>query len=275
MKKLLSLLSIFTIVLSCSPETFNISFSAGEGGTVSTKGGEYEAGQTVTVSATPLPGYIFKSWSDGDTNSTRSIEIASETTLTAIFIMAISADEVYSQIIDGPDRDEALKSFVSAFIKDAERHGVDISHVNVDTAKMQWWDEKEDEGISAGSYFSCNPTEVFLRWSGAKWSWHPLSDDDIDKLLIMWHELGHDILGLAHTCEGGQIMSGRHSACRGPELPIDREYKTVNYMTFDNEDPYLNFQRAVDDMFAGNRQYYVECRTSFTSKGDEDGLIIN
>ncbi len=57
-----------------------------------------------------------------------------------------------------------------------------IYHVNVETAKMQWWDDKKDEGISAGSYFSCNPSEVYLRWGGAKWSWHPLSDTDIDKL---------------------------------------------------------------------------------------------
>ena len=190
-------------------------------------------------------------------------------------ITKISQDEVYSQIIDGPDRDESLKSFVRAFIKDAKRHGVDLSHVNVETAKMQWWDDKKDEGISAGSYFSCNPSEVFLRWGGAKWSWHPLSDTDIDKLLIMWHELGHDILGLAHTCEGGQIMSGRHSACQGPEIPNDREYKTVNYMTLYNIDPYLNFQRAVDEMFAGKRQYFVECRTSFKSKNFESNLIIN
>ena len=170
MKKLFFLFSIFTIVLSCSSDEtstpvtpppapvakYTITLTAGEGGTVSTTGGEYELGQTVSVTASPLPGYIFKSWSDGDTNSTRSIEITSETTLTAIFIMVISADEVYSQIIDGPDRDEALKSFVTAFIKDAERHGVDISHVNVDTAKMQW--EDVDESISAGSYYSCNPT---------------------------------------------------------------------------------------------------------------------
>jgi len=63
-------------------------------------------------------------------------------------------------------------------------------------------DDKKDEGISAGSYFSCDPSEVFLRWGGAKWSWHPLSDAVIDKFLIMCDELGHDILGLAHTCEG-------------------------------------------------------------------------
>ena len=65
MRKLLSLLSLFAIVLSCSSDEtstpvtpppapivkYTITLSAGEGGSVSTTGGEYEAGQT--VSATP------------------------------------------------------------------------------------------------------------------------------------------------------------------------------------------------------------------------------
>jgi len=33
---------------------YTITFSAGDGGSVSTTGGEYEKGQTVTVTATPL-----------------------------------------------------------------------------------------------------------------------------------------------------------------------------------------------------------------------------
>lgn len=191
-----------------------------------------------------------------------------------VIITKVSQDEVYSQIIDGPDRDEALKSFVRAFIKDAERHGVDLSHVDVEGAKMQWWDEEGDESISAGSYFSCDPINVYLRWGGAKWSWHMLSDTDIDKLLIMWHELGHDILGLAHTCEGGQIMSGRHAFCQGPQVQSAEDYRTVNYMSLYNEDPYLNFQRAVDDMFSGYNQYFAECRTSFTSKGNNELILV-
>ena len=62
MRKLLFLLSVFTIILSCSNDEtpppapivkYTITLSAGEGGTVSTTGGEYEAGQTVSVTATP------------------------------------------------------------------------------------------------------------------------------------------------------------------------------------------------------------------------------
>ena len=98
MKKLLSLLSIFAIVLSCSSDEtstpvtppapivkYTITLSAGEGGTVSTTGGEYEAGQTVSVTATPQGEYVFTSWSDGNTNATRTITISSNSTLTANF----------------------------------------------------------------------------------------------------------------------------------------------------------------------------------------------
>ena len=99
MKKLFSLLSIFAIVLSCSSDEtstpvtpppapivkYTITLSAGEGGTVSTTGGEYEAGQTVSVTATPQGEYVFTSWSDGNTNATRTITVSSNSTLTANF----------------------------------------------------------------------------------------------------------------------------------------------------------------------------------------------
>ena len=96
MKKLFFLLSIFAIVLSCSSDEtstpppvpivkYTITLSAGEGGTISTTGGEYEAGQTVSVTATPQGEYVFTGWSDGNTDATRTITISSNTTLTANF----------------------------------------------------------------------------------------------------------------------------------------------------------------------------------------------
>ena len=99
MKKLFFLLSIFAIVLSCSSDEtstpvtpppapiakYTITLSAGEGGTVSTTGGEYEAGQTVSVTATPQGEYVFTSWSDGNTDATRTITVSSNNTLAANF----------------------------------------------------------------------------------------------------------------------------------------------------------------------------------------------
>ena len=98
MKKLISLLSIFAIVLSCSSDEtstpvappapvakYTITLSAGEGGTVSTTGGEYEAGQIVSVTAISQGEYVFTSWSDGYKYATRTITISSSITLTANF----------------------------------------------------------------------------------------------------------------------------------------------------------------------------------------------
>ena len=99
MKKLLLLLTALALVLSCSSDEtstpvapppapivkYTITLSAGEGGSVSTTGGEYEAGQTVSVTATPQGEYVFTSWSDGNTNATRTITIGSNSTLTANF----------------------------------------------------------------------------------------------------------------------------------------------------------------------------------------------
>ncbi|MBR6780486.1 MAG: hypothetical protein IKM24_05660 [Clostridia bacterium] len=61
-----------------------ITVHAGTGGTVS-GGGEYENGTTATLTATPNVGYVFKQWSDGNTNATRTITVTANATYTAEF----------------------------------------------------------------------------------------------------------------------------------------------------------------------------------------------
>ena len=91
-------LSVFLFIYSCSTEEdatpppvptpivkYTITLAAGEGGSVSTSGGQYESGQTLNVTATPQAEYVFKSWSDGNTNATRTITVSSNTNLTATF----------------------------------------------------------------------------------------------------------------------------------------------------------------------------------------------
>jgi hypothetical protein len=94
MKKIFTLLSIFLLILSCSSDETStqspiakhiITLSAGEGGSVSTSGGEYEKGQTVSVTATPQGEYLFTGWSDGITDATRTITIDATMTITANF----------------------------------------------------------------------------------------------------------------------------------------------------------------------------------------------
>lgn len=60
------------------------------GGGTTTGTGSYDVGDTVTITATPAEGYIFKQWSDGDTNATRTIVVGnSAETYTAEFAQAV------------------------------------------------------------------------------------------------------------------------------------------------------------------------------------------
>ena len=64
---------------------YTLSISAGNGGIVSSSGGTYESGTQVTVTASPNPGYIFSSWSNGETQNQLTIIINSNLNITANF----------------------------------------------------------------------------------------------------------------------------------------------------------------------------------------------
>lgn len=98
MKRILSLLSLLTLILSCSKDTvtptptpeptpkFSLVIAASEGGAVSTSGGTFDKGTKVTVTATPDGEYLFDSWSDGSTENPREITVTSNLDLTANFV---------------------------------------------------------------------------------------------------------------------------------------------------------------------------------------------
>ena len=65
--------------------SYTLSVTPGEGGSVSSEGGEYEEGTEVTISATPYGCYSFNSWSDGNTNSQRTVSINGDQNITANF----------------------------------------------------------------------------------------------------------------------------------------------------------------------------------------------
>lgn len=68
---------------------YTLTVNAGTGGTV-TGGGDYEAGTTATIKATPNTGYKFVKWVNASgatvsTNATYSLSVTADTTLTAVF----------------------------------------------------------------------------------------------------------------------------------------------------------------------------------------------
>jgi len=160
MKKLLFLLSVFTIILSCSNDEtpppapivkYTITLSAGEGGTVSTTGGEYEAGQTVSVTATPQGEYLFKDWSDGNTNATRTITVSSNSTLTANF-----EKKKYPLTVNIEGEGEVLEEIVNAGRTTDYNSG---TTVKLTAVPAEGWEFVGWEGAINGS---SNPQQLLI-----------------------------------------------------------------------------------------------------------------
>lgn len=100
MKKLLYplafTLTAFLFVYSCSTDEDNappaelivkykIQIETSEGGSVSSVGGEYAKGTTISVTATPNSEFVFTGWSNGSTQNPLTIEVNSNLNLKANF----------------------------------------------------------------------------------------------------------------------------------------------------------------------------------------------
>lgn len=166
------------------------------------------------------------------------------------------SDSIYASIEqDNP------KSYLAAFIKDAERNGIDLSHVNPDALVTEPWYTPTDQYgryVTAWGSITCSET---INRIGFKNSWFQssfLTDKHFYKLKVMYHEFGHTVLGLKHTCAKNHIMTSGNTgdyACNGDEID---EYDYIN--TVDE------FKRAVTDMFNGYNQFYYDCYLNTTNE---------
>jgi len=272
MKKFYYLL-ITLIFISCAKEellnTYNLNINNTEGGSVIGQEGIFEEGTSTLLIASPESvGYInykFSHWKVNDKviyDNPITLTITSNLSITPVFTKRkMEEDEVYSQITE-----DALKTYLSAFIKDAKRWGVDLSHVNIQDSFFEW---VTDESFMAASIAYNQPSVVYIKLNTDYWK--GLSKED--KIKVMWHEFGHDILGLDHLCMGGEIMSGQHQNCKGPVG--SGEYFNVYGLHYNDSNNETNFQRAINRMFNKDNQIFLDSRTSFTSKGSGDGVIYN
>ena len=149
------------------------------------------------------------------------------------------SDPIYSQI-DPLDP----KSYVIAFINDAARHGVDLSFVDVNKITVEF----RDEGFAGLSHLSCiDDDRVEISYYIGFWNSTSYYDIQNERLTVMYHELGHDILNSGHPPTGDlkQFMN----QALGDEGPI----------VWDDSNPMFSFRRMVDDMFSGVGLNY-ECQ---------------
>lgn len=57
------LLAVFAVFATAQADRYPVAFSASAGGSVSSAGGQYNSGETVMCTATPVAGYRFVKWS--------------------------------------------------------------------------------------------------------------------------------------------------------------------------------------------------------------------
>ena len=100
------------------------------------------------------------------------------------------SDPIYSQI------DPLIpETYVIAFMADAERHGVDLSFVDVNQILVEF----REEGNAGESYLYCLDDErVHISYTQSFWNSASYYDIQNERLTVMYHELGHDILNSLH-----------------------------------------------------------------------------
>ena len=107
---------------------YTLTVSAGEGGSVSSEGGEYEEGTEVTITATPDEGYKFIGWEGIDNNSDSiSITINSDISLQANFIELCEIDYT-SLFFDINKLTSHYQPYTIPFIDYAEQLGISLSY---------------------------------------------------------------------------------------------------------------------------------------------------
>lgn len=276
MKKLLYAFSITLFLISCNKETsttfYEVNTSSTIGGEIDVNGGIFEENSIVTLTATPsnknYQNYIFTGWSGtiSSTENPLSIIISENMSITANFrLEKIWEDEVYATI-----KPFDTKSYVEAFILDAKRYGLDLSRVDLENMDFEI---REMEGF-AYSRSSCYLDKVAITIQKNLWDYHnkklfESEDIFIWMLGIVYHELGHDILGLAHLCAGGHIMTGNH---QDPQGECTDRKENIYELKYNRKDSILNWQRSVKDMFTYNKQYFLYCNQQ-SSKGNN--IIYN
>ena len=178
------------------------------------------------------------------------------------------SDPVYSKI-----KRNDFRTYIEAFIEDGKRHGIDLSHIDVDDYTLRLLDVNELGNSSGRSFGSCSP-RIDIGLHDSQWKSLVNFPYRIRPFMtIIWHELGHDILDLDHTCDSNQIMAGSliytedsedeyYATCNddGSGLAINRLF----YYNRPNHEK--NWQRAVKDMFTLKNQVEFNCNNRRGSK---------
>ncbi len=273
--KNLFLLTILCFFITCKKKSnsYVLDISINNSGTVNYESGKYPEGEIIRLEATPEDGYFFLGWhgegleAPTDENSINLL-MDSNKSITANFISiddrdysgtGIWTDSIYSSI--DWDLENNFRSIVEAFVKDAQRHGVDVSYAL--EGEILFGIDNNDFGGKARAPGICRSNKVDVYYNGP--IYYLEKNEAIQRksmtygmvngnkvytgipslIKTIWHELGHDILNLDHTCYRGAIMN---SCIAIGQKPVS------SLLTWYSNDPDLSWRKAVKDLFEGSNQ---------------------
>ena len=155
----------------------------------------------------------------------------------------LDTDPIYSNIVWND-----FESYLHAFIADAKRYGLDLSHIDT---KDYEFEVVENHTRSRAYAFHICSDKIGVGFKKDYWE----NGSRRNLLGTMWHEFGHTMLGLVHLCQSGHIMSGRHNNdCQLPLEDTDRDKQHPR----DND--VEHWPDRVKDMFTGKYQVKYSCR---------------
>ena len=164
----------------------------------------------------------------------------------------IYSDSIYANI-----NYKDPSSYLNAFILDGNRHGLDLSYVNDEEFRFEVVDL--DRGVAYG--ITC-ANFVYVGWED-EFIPEVIHDIGSDQLHTFWHEFGHSILNLEHTCNRTDIMWSTDN-CFGETITVD--------YTLEPSNSYTAFFNGVDRIFNESMQYPDFCGYA-TQKNTQNPII--
>ena len=188
-------------------------------------------------------------------------------------------DELYGRLTN----DSTVEDYINVFLEDAKRHGVDYTGL-IQSTNIRWEESPLFTNYNGGSWNAGDPYNIDIMIGREFWKHLNFDGTFKDghysypsvyfrveeyipyyKLKLIYHELGHDILGLTHICEPGQIMTDNDPCGRLEGIPGDRfglyNMATLEYLN--KENPLADWNRAIDDLFTPESQTFTTNRSSF------------
>ena len=183
----------------------------------------------------------------------------------------IEKDEIYNQLLVRESSTsqsnritDDINIWLSVFVQDAERvAGLDLSYVfdgevilrpsgEIPAAYDGWaWSMCDDNKVQIG--IRLEPR--YLPSIGDETNYRN-NRNFSNSIQTYYHEFGHDILNLTHTCNQNDMMfsnSSEENPCSGELIELD--YYSPTHPVF----TYKGFIAARDRMFKGVEQYYRDC----------------